>query len=154
MFGVLFVHSLPEGFAIGTAYASDVAGLSLFVILAIGLQNIPEGTSVAIPMAGAGFTRAQMFWAAVGTSVLQPVGAVVAFLMVETIEGLLPISFAFAAGTMLALVVSDLLPRTLRQRSGAACRGRGRSSGHAGSSVALGIYLITKLPIVFLSLTK
>ena len=28
VFFVLFVHSLPEGFAIGTAYASDTAGLS------------------------------------------------------------------------------------------------------------------------------
>lgn len=50
VFGVLLVHSLSEGLAIGTAYASDRAGLSLFVVLAIGLQNIPEGTSVAIPM--------------------------------------------------------------------------------------------------------
>ena len=47
VFLVLFVHSFPEGFAIGTAYASDVSGLSLFVILAIGLQNVPEGTSVS-----------------------------------------------------------------------------------------------------------
>ena len=68
VFFVLFVHSLPEGFAIGTAYASDTAGLSLFVILAIALQNIPEGTSVAIPMADAGFSRTQQFWAAVLTS--------------------------------------------------------------------------------------
>src|SRR5687767_3613817 len=35
VFLVLFVHSLPEGLAIGTAYASDTDGLSLFVILAI-----------------------------------------------------------------------------------------------------------------------
>ena len=45
VFLVLFVHSLPEGFAVGTAFASDRAGLSLFVILAIAIQNIPEGTS-------------------------------------------------------------------------------------------------------------
>jgi len=32
VFFVLFVHNLPEGFAIGTAYASDTAELSLFVI--------------------------------------------------------------------------------------------------------------------------
>src|SRR5438270_8670456 len=50
VFVVLFVHSLPEGFAIGTAYASKEAGLSLFIFLAIALQNVPEGTSVAIPM--------------------------------------------------------------------------------------------------------
>ena len=41
VFAVLLVHSLPEGFAIGTAYASDTAGLSLFVIVAIAVQNVP-----------------------------------------------------------------------------------------------------------------
>src|SRR5215208_657881 len=55
VFGVLLVHSLPEGFAIGTAFASDTEGLALFIFLAIALQNVPEGTSVAIPMASAGF---------------------------------------------------------------------------------------------------
>ena len=75
VFAVLLLHSLPEGFAIGTAFASDEEGLGLFVILAIGLQNIPEGTSVAIPMDAAGFPPRQQFWAAVLTSAPQPVGA-------------------------------------------------------------------------------
>jgi zinc transporter, ZIP family len=111
VFLVLFVHSLPEGFAIGTAFASEREGLTLFVILAIAVQNIPEGTSVAIPMAAAGFSRARQFWAAVGTSVPQPFGALVAFLLVEQVEALLPFSFAFAAGAMLALVGVELLPK-------------------------------------------
>jgi ZIP family zinc transporter len=113
VFAVLFVHSLPEGFAIGTAYASDTAGLSLFVILAIGIQNVPEGTSVAIPMEAAGFSRTRQFWAAVGTSAPQPVGAVVAFFAVERVSALLPASFGFAAGAMLALVIAELLPGAL-----------------------------------------
>jgi zinc transporter, ZIP family len=111
VFGVLLVHSLPEGLAIGTAYASDLAGLSLFVILAIGLQNVPEGTSVAIPMAEAGFDRSSQFWAAVLTSAPQPVGAVLAFLVVDHVRGLLPASFAFAAGAMLTLVAFELIPQ-------------------------------------------
>jgi ZIP family zinc transporter len=117
VFGVLLVHSLPEGLAIGTAYASDLAGLSLFVILAIGLQNVPEGTSVAIPMAEAGFSRASQFWAAVLTSAPQPIGAVLAYLVVEHVQGLLSASFAFAAGAMLALVAFELVPQAFgRQR--------------------------------------
>jgi ZIP family zinc transporter len=44
------------------------------------------------------------------TSAPQPVGAVVAYLAVEEIDGLLPFSFAFAAGAMLALVVVELAP--------------------------------------------
>lgn len=110
VFLVLFVHSLPEGFAVGTAFASDRAGLSLFVILAIAIQNVPEGTSVAIPMAAEGFSRARQFWVAVGTSAPQPVGALIAFVLVEQVEALLSFSFAFAAGAMLTLIAVELLP--------------------------------------------
>ena len=115
VFGVLFVHSLPEGFAVGTAYASSTAGLGVYVILAIALQNIPEGTSVAIPMEAEGFSHSRQFWAAVGTSLPQPVGAVAAYLLVEQITSLLPFSFAFAAGAMLALVVVELVPQAFRR---------------------------------------
>lgn len=114
VFAVLFVHSLPEGLAIGTAYASSTEGLALFIVVAIAVQNIPEGTSVAIPMEAAGYTGRQQFWAAVATSAPQPVGAVIAFLLVEQVSALLPISFAFAAGAMLALVVTEVLPDALR----------------------------------------
>jgi zinc transporter, ZIP family len=99
-------------------------GLALFVILAIGLQNVAEGTSVAIPMDGAGFTRAQQFWAAVLTSAAQPLGAVAAYLAVEQVSGLLPFSFAFAAGAMLSPVMVELSPQAFQARR--ANRGRGR----------------------------
>jgi ZIP family zinc transporter len=111
VFAVLLLHSLPEGFAIGTAFASKEEGLGLFVILAIGLQNIPEGTSVAIPMDAAGFSPRQQFWAAVLTSAPQPV----AYVLVQEIDALLPLSFAFAAGAMLSLVVVELAPEAFRR---------------------------------------
>jgi zinc transporter, ZIP family len=114
VFLVLLFHSLPEGFAIGTAYASDTEGLGFFVVAAIAIQNIPEGTSVAIPMAAAGEGHARQFWAAVLTSVPQPVGAVIAYVLVEEISSLLPLSFAFAAGAMLMLVVVELGPAAAR----------------------------------------
>jgi zinc transporter, ZIP family len=141
VFGVLLVHSLPEGFAIGTAFASDSEGLALFVIVAIALQNIPEGTSVAIPMDGAGFGRGQQFWAAVLTSAPQPVGAVAAYLAVEEITGLLPFSFAFAAGAMLALVAFELLPQALA-RGGRIPATAGAAAGAAlmlGLAATLGV---------------
>jgi zinc transporter, ZIP family len=139
VFLVLFVHSLPEGFAVGTAFASDRAGLSLFVILAIAIQNIPEGTSVAIPMAAAGFSRARQLWAAVGTSAPQPVGALVAFLLVEQVEALLPFSFAFAAGAMLVLIVIELLPK--------AYAGSDRLGPSAGVALGAGVMLALSLAL-------
>jgi len=116
VFAVLFVHSFPEGLAVGTAYASDRAGLGLFVIVAIAIQNVPEGTSVAIPMEAAGFSRLRQFSAAVGTSAPQPIGAVLAYLAVEEVSALLPFSFAFAAGAMLSLIATELLPQAYADR--------------------------------------
>ena len=135
VFGVLLVHSLPEGLAIGTAYASNRAGLSLFVILAIGLQNVPEGTSIALPMAAAGFDRSSQFWAAVLTSAPQPVGAVFAYLVVEHVRSLLPASFAFAAGAMLALVLLELAPQAFRATSWV----RASAGSAAGAAVMLAL---------------
>lgn len=141
VFLVLFVHSLPEGFAVGTAFASDRAGLSLFVILAIGIQNVPEGTSVAIPMQAAGFGRARQFWAAVATSAPQPVGALVAFLAVEEVSGLLPFSFAFAAGAMLALIALEMAPKAFTdgRRWAASAGALGGAGLMLGLSLALGV---------------
>jgi ZIP family zinc transporter len=141
VFGVLLVHSLPEGFAIGTAFASDTEGLALFIFLAIALQNIPEGTSVAIPMQGAGFDRAQQFWAAVLTSAPQPVGAVIAYLAVEEIDALLPFSFAFAAGAMLALIVVELAPEAYARG------GRGMAAAGTAAGATLMLLLAAALGV-------
>jgi ZIP family zinc transporter len=117
----LFVHSLPEGMAIGAAFASDRSGLDVYVTLAIALQNIPEGTATAIAMAPTGASRSSQWWTAIGTSLPQPVGAVGAFLLAEQVRSLLPASFAFAAGAMLALVAMEVLPAALA--SGGRMRG-------------------------------
>jgi zinc transporter ZupT len=115
--GVLFAHSLPEGFAVGSAYASTQAGIGLFVILAIAIQNVPEGTATAAAMQPAGYSPARQVWGAVLTSVPQIPGALLAWAAVEQIEGLLPVSFALAGGAMLALVVVDLLPDAWRHEA-------------------------------------
>jgi ZIP family zinc transporter len=65
-------------------------------------------------MEAAGFPPRQQFWAAVLTSAPQPVGALVAYALVKEIEALLPFSFAFAAGAMLALVAVELAPQAFR----------------------------------------
>ena len=110
VFGVLFVHSLPEGLAIGAAWAAGPEALGPFVVLAIALQNIPEGTAVAIPMAQAGYSRTRQFGAAIASSAPQPVGAALAYVLVEQARSLLPISLAFAAGAMLTVVAVELVP--------------------------------------------
>jgi ZIP family zinc transporter len=136
---VLFVHSLPEGFAIGSAWASGTEGLGIFVLVAIALQNVPEGTVTAIPLSLAGAGRARQVAAAVGTSLPQPVGAVIAFVLVEEVQALLPFSFAFAAGAMLALVVVDVAPDAWR--SGGRARATAGACAGGALMIALGLWL-------------
>ena len=113
---VLFVHSFPEGLAIGTAYGSQDAGLAWFVVLAIALQNVPEGTATAMPMQAAGRSPGAQVATAVLTSVPQIPGAFLAYALVGSVDALLPVSFGFAAGAMLALTAVDIAPDALAPR--------------------------------------
>ena len=126
--GVLFVHSLPEGLALGAAWAGGSAALGIYVFLAIALQNIPEGTATAIPLRDGGVSISRAFWTATLTSAPQPVGAAAAYLLVDAARSLLPISFGFAAGAMLAIIVVEVLPVALARP--------GRGTGVAGIVLA------------------
>ena len=109
-------------------------------MIAIAVQNVPEGTSVAIPMEAAGYGPAQQFWAAVATSPPQPIAAPIAFLLVEQVESLLPLSFAFAAGAMLALVAIEVFPEALRGDVRGALAGAALgAAGMLALSIALGV---------------
>jgi len=112
-FGVLFVHSLPEGLAIGAAYAAS-GSLGTFVIIAIAVQNIPEGTATAIALRQAGRSGLRQFEAAVLSSVPQIPGALVAWAAVDAVNGLLPVSFAAAGAAMFLLVTTELAPEAWR----------------------------------------
>lgn len=117
VFIALFIHSLPEGMAMGAAQASSIHALNIFVIAAIALQNIPEGTAIALPMAESGFSRRAQFGAAVLSSIPQPIGAPLAFLLVGLVEPLLAWSLAFAAGAMLTVVAMELAPKAFGKKT-------------------------------------
>jgi zinc transporter, ZIP family len=72
------------------------------------------------------------------TSVPQPVAAIVAYVLVEEVDALLPVSFAFAAGAMLSLVALELLPQALT-RTG---RRAGLAGATAGSALMLALSVV------------
>ncbi|MFN7961054.1 MAG: ZIP family metal transporter [Thermoanaerobaculia bacterium] len=108
----MFVHSFPEGVAVGVGYASGETGLGWFIALAIAIHNIPEGMAISLPMSASGVG----FWRCFGFSVLsslpQPIAVIPAVLTVERSRQLLPYGLGFAAGAMVYLVLAELLPET------------------------------------------
>ncbi|MEQ9454898.1 MAG: ZIP family metal transporter [Phycisphaeraceae bacterium] len=113
------VHSIPEGVAVGTGYTSDAAELTQnlgpVLALAIGIHNIPEGLAVAIPLRAAGASIWRCFWAAVLTSVPQPLAAIPAVLLAWFFQPLMPLLMGFAAGAMIFLIVLELIPHALEE---------------------------------------
>ncbi len=112
--GVLTAHSLPEGLAIGVAFAElglsgVIPPIAIFITLAISLQNIPEGLAIAIPFKAAGASNRKAVGAAIFSSIPQPIGAVAAFLFVAVAEQLLPLGYSLAAGAMVFLVLTEFV---------------------------------------------
>jgi ZIP family zinc transporter len=108
----LFIHSFPEGVAIGVAYGSGEQELGILIAIAIAIHNIPEGLAVSLPLASGGITGWRtVFWAIV-SGVPQVIAAIPAFLAVRAFRPLLPYAFGFAAGAMLLLVMSEMIPES------------------------------------------
>jgi zinc transporter, ZIP family len=108
----MFVHSIPEGVAIGVGYATGEVRFGLLLAIAIAVHNIPEGTAVGVPLRARGASLWASFWYAVLTSVPQPLVAVPAYLLISVAQPLLAASLGFAGGAMIFLVVAELLPES------------------------------------------
>lgn len=114
----LFIHSFPEGVAIGVGYGAGEteSQLGLLLALAISVQNIPEGLAVALPLKAEGVSTWKCVLWAIFSSLPQPIAAVPAFVAVSQFAPLLPVALAFAAGGMGFLVFTELFPESLDEK--------------------------------------
>lgn len=109
--GVMTAHSAAEGVGVGVAYGSG-RDLGDFITVAIALHNVPEGLAIALIMVPRGASVLKAGWWAILSSVPQPLLAVPAFAFVLWFAPVLPIGLGLAAGAMLWMIFSELLPDT------------------------------------------
>ena len=109
------LHNVPEGMAVGLAFALAANGENLAgaaaLAMGIGIQNLPEGAAIALPLRQEGLTRRRAF--AVGTlsGSVEPVFGVLVVLAAAWARPLMPWLLSFAAGAMLYVVVEELVPQ-------------------------------------------
>lgn len=113
------MHNIPEGLAYGVAFgaigrANSFAEASAAIILVVGiaLQNFPEGAAVSIPLRRDGYPRRKAFFYGQASGIVEPVAAVAGALLSTQIKTLLPYALSFAAGAMVFVVVSELVPES------------------------------------------
>ncbi len=114
MVGIMTLHSFAEGVGVGVAFGGGEA-LGVFITLAIAFHNIPEGLAISLVL----IPRGVNVWGAalwsIFSSLPQPLMAVPAFLLVEVFREVLPVGLGFAAGAMIWMAVSEILPEALEK---------------------------------------
>lgn len=116
MFTAMTIHNIPEGLAVGFAFGSALmaGGESMVgaLALAIGIavQNFPEGAAVSIPMRAKGKSKSAAFVLGALSGIVEPIAATFGLIFSTSIAVTLPFVMAFAAGTMIFVVVEDMLP--------------------------------------------
>ncbi|WP_147127767.1 ZIP family metal transporter [Shimia ponticola] len=110
--GIMTLHSAAEGIGVGVAYAGEDS-LGTFITAAIAVHNIPEGLAIALVLV----PRGAKVWQAVGWSIFsslpQPLLAVPAFMFVSFFAPFLPFGLGLAAGAMIWMTLSELIPEAL-----------------------------------------
>ena len=112
------LHNVPEGMAVGVAWAGVRSGITgvtaaaaMALALGIAIQNVPEGAIVALPLRAAGKSRARAFAGGTASGAVEPLAAGVTLLLSGLIAPVLPALLAFAAGAMIYVTVAELIPR-------------------------------------------
>ena len=119
------LHNIPEGLSVGVAFGSLAYGIpgatlasACLPALGIGLQNFPEGLAVSVPLRREGASRARAFCIGQLSGAVEPVAGVLGALLVLGVQRLLPYMLAFAAGAMIYVVVSELVPESQTNEKG------------------------------------
>ena len=114
---------IPEGLAVGVAFGSvmyNLEGASVMsatiLALGIGIQNFPEGVAVSMPLRREGMTRTKSFIYGALSAIVEPIAGVIGALLVLKIRFILPFLLSFAAGAMIYVVVSELIPECMTNK--------------------------------------
>lgn len=115
LFAAITLHNIPEGMAVGLAFALCGEGESLAgaaaLALGIGIQNFPEGAAISLPLRRSGDSALRAFLGGTLSGAVEPLFGLLAVLLAAGAHSLMPWLLSFAAGAMLYVVVEELVPQ-------------------------------------------
>ena len=118
MFLAVTIHNVPEGLSVGIAFGVALANPNnhallvgaLLLALGIGIQNIPEGAVVALPIKGETGSSFKAFLFGTFSGAVEPIAAVIGLFLAMQIQSIMPWALAFAAGCMIYVVGEEMIP--------------------------------------------
>lgn len=117
------LHNIPEGLAVGVVFGAALQGSAdasiagaIALAIGIGIQDIPEGFAVSMPLRRQGLSRWKSFNYGQLSAIVEPVAAIIGGILVTYMQNFLPFALAFAAGAMIFVVVEEVIPETQRDK--------------------------------------
>lgn len=118
MFLAVTIHNVPEGLSVGIAFGvalsqPDNGALllgALLLAIGIGIQNIPEGAVVSLPIKGETGSSGKAFLFGMLSGIVEPIAAILGLFLAMQIQGIMPWALAFAAGCMIYVVAEEMIP--------------------------------------------
>ena len=118
MFLAVTIHNVPEGLSVGIAFGvalsqeNNAALLlgALLLAIGIGIQNIPEGAVVSLPIKSETGSSGKAFLFGMLSGIVEPIAAVIGLFLAMQIQGIMPWALAFAAGCMIYVVAEEMIP--------------------------------------------
>lgn len=109
----LAIHNFPEGIATFMTSYTDI-GAGIAIAVAVAIHNIPEGIAVSVPIFHSTGSRRKAFWYSFLSGFAEPVGALVAWLVLMPFisPALISCVMAAVAGIMIYIAFDELLPAT------------------------------------------
>ncbi len=108
------LHSASEGVAIGVAMLVNLK-LGIFMSLALAVHNIGEAMALTALLRERGMSVGESAGLSVVTNASQVLLAIVAFAVGPMLGERLPVALRFAAGALLFLVMTELLPASYQR---------------------------------------
>ena len=116
------LHNAPEGLAVGVAFGAVASNLdsasfsgAIALALGIGIQNFPEGFAVSMPLRRLGVSRLKSFWYGQLSAIVEPIFAIIGAVIVISSSFILPYALAFAAGSMIFVVIEEIIPESAHE---------------------------------------
>ena len=135
------IHHVPEGMAVGVAFASVLNGtgdisLSIAMALTIGiaLQNVPEGMFVSSPIRAEGEQKSKSFLMGVLSGIVEPIVAIAMILLGKLLPGSLLFVMALTGGGLFFLVIEENIP--------AMCTGKHSDKGTIAFAVSFCLMMV------------
>jgi len=118
MFLAVTIHNAPEGLSVGIAFGvalcqpnnSVLLVGALLLAIGIGIQNIPEGAVVSLPVKSETGSSSKAFFFGMLSGIVEPFAAIIGLFLAMQIQGIMPWALAFAAGCMIYVVAEEMIP--------------------------------------------